>query len=43
MTETFNFEITTNGKFVSFDFSPNTPFMLADKIKKVVQDFYNED
>lgn len=41
--EKFNIEIITNGKWVSFDFSPNMPFMLSDEIKKVVKEFYKEE
>lgn len=41
--ETFKIEIITNGKWVSFDFSPNIPCMLADEIKELVKNFYKED
>ena len=39
--KTFNIKITINdNSHTSFDFDPNIPFMLADKIKEVVKDFY---
>lgn len=41
--ETINIEIVVNNNHVSFDFSPNTPCILADKIKDLVESFYNEN
>lgn len=35
-------EIIQNGQYVSTDFSPNTPCLLADEIKKVTEDFFKE-
>ena len=32
----------TDGRRVIFDFDPRIPFILADKIKEVVEDFYKE-
>lgn len=40
--DTFKIEITTDGKWVSIDFDPRMPCMLADEIKKVVNEFYKE-
>jgi hypothetical protein len=40
---TYNIEITRNGQYVSFDFSPNTPCLLADEIKKLVENYFKED
>lgn len=31
--------LNDNGQ-LSFDFDPNIPFILSDKIKEVVEDFY---
>ena len=41
-SETFNIEITRNGEHVSIDFDPNMPFLLADRIKEIVREFYKK-
>lgn len=39
--KTLNISITINDNgHSSFDFDPNMPFMLADKIKEIVENFY---
>ena len=39
----YSIEITVVENNVSFDFDPNIPCLLADKIKKVVEDYFKED
>ncbi len=39
----YSIRITVTGRHVSYDFDPNMPFMLAEEIKRVVDDFYEED
>ena len=40
--ETINIEIVVNNNYPSFDFSPNTPCIIADKIKQIVRNYYEE-
>ena len=40
---TYQIEIYQNGQYVSLDFSPNTPCLLADEIKKLVENYFKED
>ena len=39
----YSIEITVVGNNVSFDFDPKIPCLLADQIKKVVEDYFKED
>lgn len=41
--ENYSIEIYVEGKYVFFDFDPNIPCLLADQIKKVVEDYFKED
>ena len=38
----YSIEITVARNKVSFDFDPKLPCLLADKIKKVVEDYFKE-
>ena len=39
----FYIEISQSGQYVSLDFSHNTPCLLADEIKKLVENYFKED
>ena len=39
----YSIEITVVGNNVSCDFDPKIPCLLADQIKKVVEDYFKED
>lgn len=41
--ERFIVEIRHKEHYVACEFSSNIPFMLADEIKRVVNEFYKED
>lgn len=40
--ETINIEIVVNNNYPSFDFSPNTPCVIEDKIKQIVRAYYEQ-
>ena len=39
--EQYNIQITVGDEGVFIDFDPKMPFLLADEIKKEVEEFYN--
>ena len=39
----YSIDIAVDGKYVFIDFDPNMPCLLADQIKKVVEDYFKED
>ena len=38
--ETYNIEIAVNGNYAEVQFSDNTPCLLADQIKIIVENFF---
>ncbi len=42
LSVTFNIEMVVTGTVVDFDFDPKMPAVLADKIRYVAQEFFNE-
>lgn len=40
---TFVIEIHVNGTYATVTPDPNMPFMLADEIKRIVEEYYQEE
>ena len=43
LSVTFKIEMVVTGTVVDFDFDPKMPAVLADKIRYVAQEFFNEE